>query len=241
MFNLNRHIHGFTLAEVLITLGVIGVVAVMTIPTLIQKTQEQELVNRWFKTYAMLQNAIKLAEEDCGDSSTWTWKTYMNYTNLDTEGSAYACMKPYLKIVSDCPTGGAACFLTKNDDYSFLDNKPASYCNYYGPAVKLISGETICFSGGAPHFIVDLNGTSKPNKLGVDVHYFSFIDLPTRTFLPGFNWGWRDSADNAEYCNAESGWWHDGASCGFWIQRHKNMKYLHMTKEQVKKEWKTYK
>ena len=234
--------NAFTLAEVLITLGIIGVVAAMTIPTLIQKTQEQEMVNRWFKTYAMLQQVIKLAEEDCGDSSTWTWERYHNNNkNPNTEGSAYACMKPYLKISTDCPVGGAGCFLTKNDDYSFLDNKPASYCNYYGPAVKLISGETICWGNGSPHLVVDLNGTSKPNKLGVDVQYFSFIDLPVRTFLPGFNWGWRDFADNAEYCNIESGSWHDGSGCGFWIQRHKNMKYLHMTKTQVKKEWKTYK
>ena len=124
---------------------------------------------------------------------------------------------------------------------SKYDSFTASYCNYYGPAVKLISGETICWGNGSPHLVVDLNGVSKPNKLGVDVQYFSFIDLPVRTFLPGFNWGWRDFADNAEYCNIESGSWHDGSGCGFWIQRHKNMKYLHMTKTQVKKEWKTYK
>lgn len=39
-------IRAFTLAEVLITLGVIGVVAAMTLPTLIQNYQEQEYVNK---------------------------------------------------------------------------------------------------------------------------------------------------------------------------------------------------
>lgn len=33
--------YGFTLAEVLITLGIIGIVAVMTLPTLIQKNKKK--------------------------------------------------------------------------------------------------------------------------------------------------------------------------------------------------------
>ena len=44
----------FTLAEVLITLGIIGVVAAMTIPTLISKYQEKVLENHFKKSYAML-------------------------------------------------------------------------------------------------------------------------------------------------------------------------------------------
>lgn len=45
--------NGFTLAEVLITLGIIGVVAAMTMPTLIQKNQDKELISRIKKTYSM--------------------------------------------------------------------------------------------------------------------------------------------------------------------------------------------
>ena len=49
----------FTLAEVLITLGIIGVVAAMTIPTLMQKTNDKELVSGTLKMGSVLSNALK--------------------------------------------------------------------------------------------------------------------------------------------------------------------------------------
>ena len=237
----------FTLAEVIITLGIIGVVAAMTIPTLIQKYQEKEMVSRWFKAYSMLQQVIKLAEADCGNSSTWTWENFLDTdkTDIDVTGSAYACMKPYLKVVSDCPKGGADCFLTGSRSYSYLDKSNVlGICNYYGPAVKLISGETICFHNGErENLVVDLNGTAPPNRIGIDVHYFSLVDTSTgQSLVPGLGGKWSDRGDSAEGCNMEFAQWRkNGDSCGFWIQRHKNMKYLHMTKAQVQKAWNSYK
>ena len=44
--------NGFTLAEVLITLGIIGVVAAITLPTVIQNYQKQVLVTQLKKMYA---------------------------------------------------------------------------------------------------------------------------------------------------------------------------------------------
>ena len=49
---------GFTLAEVLITLVIIGVIAAMTIPTLINKTNNQEYVSRLIKTYSTLSQGL---------------------------------------------------------------------------------------------------------------------------------------------------------------------------------------
>ena len=48
---------GFTLAEVLITLGIIGVVAAMTMPSLITKYQKQVAVEQYKKIYSILKNA----------------------------------------------------------------------------------------------------------------------------------------------------------------------------------------
>ena len=56
----------FTLAEVLITLGIIGVVAAMTLPTLVTKNRDKELVSRVKKTYSNIQNATLLAQKDYG-------------------------------------------------------------------------------------------------------------------------------------------------------------------------------
>lgn len=57
---------GFTLAEVLITLGVIGIVAALTLPTLVANYKEKELVVKTKKTYSNIANAIILAQQDNG-------------------------------------------------------------------------------------------------------------------------------------------------------------------------------
>jgi prepilin-type N-terminal cleavage/methylation domain-containing protein len=51
---------GFTLAEVLITLGIIGVVAAMTIPTLMQKTNDSELKSGYKKMISVINQAISM-------------------------------------------------------------------------------------------------------------------------------------------------------------------------------------
>ena len=55
---------GFTLAEVLITLGIIGVVAAMTIPTLISKSQQRQHVVAWRKAYSALAQGVRLMQAD---------------------------------------------------------------------------------------------------------------------------------------------------------------------------------
>lgn len=52
----------FTLAEVLITLGIIGIVAAITLPALIQKNNEIELTSRAKKAYSALNQAVKMFE-----------------------------------------------------------------------------------------------------------------------------------------------------------------------------------
>ena len=62
---------GFTLAEVLITLGIIGVVAAMTLPSLIQKNNNRVVETRLQKFYSAFNQAILMAEKDYGDKSYW--------------------------------------------------------------------------------------------------------------------------------------------------------------------------
>ncbi len=58
----------FTLAEVLITLGIIGVVAAMTLPALISLYQKKIVETRLEHTYSLISQALKMAEADYGDS-----------------------------------------------------------------------------------------------------------------------------------------------------------------------------
>lgn len=63
---------GFTLAEVLVTLGVIGVVAAMTLPSVIKHHQQQATVSKVKKFYTTINQAIRQSEAENGSCSTWT-------------------------------------------------------------------------------------------------------------------------------------------------------------------------
>ena len=73
--------NSFTLAEVLITLGIIGVVAALTLPTLIQEHAKKVVETRLAKFYSAINQAITLAEVDYGDREYW----YAKYDDLDTD------------------------------------------------------------------------------------------------------------------------------------------------------------
>ncbi|MBR1753997.1 type II secretion system protein, partial [bacterium] len=53
------YVLGFTLAEVLLTIGILGVVAAMTIPTLMQNSLKKELVSHYLKMNNRLSHALK--------------------------------------------------------------------------------------------------------------------------------------------------------------------------------------
>ena len=73
---------GFTLAEVLITLGIIGIVAAMTMPSLIQNHQKRVTAERLKKMYTTLRTAIDLAELDNGERENWSFATDDEATNF---------------------------------------------------------------------------------------------------------------------------------------------------------------
>ena len=74
----------FTLAEVLITLGIIGVVAAMTLPTLVQNHRNKVVETRLAKFYSTFNNAIRMAEVEYGDRKIWYSDT--GGVDLDEEG-----------------------------------------------------------------------------------------------------------------------------------------------------------
>ena len=91
---------GFTLAEVLITLGIIGVVAAITIPNLINNYKAKQLRTQFFKSYSVISQAIKLMQSDdiSADPRDYTsdnyHKTFAKYINAPT-----ICTKNYIKFL----------------------------------------------------------------------------------------------------------------------------------------------
>ena len=164
----------FTLAEVLVTLGIIGVVSAMTVPTLMQNYQRQSYVTQLHKVYNEFQqgfiqemtekNAINLSEAGLG-----------SVDNIDN------FMKKHFKIVQDCGDTPTPCFA---DNYTSMSGaKSGGVADYvssrlsYDKCYSLASGASVCIStivstredilDGA--LWVDINGKKGPNIGGRDM------------------------------------------------------------------------
>lgn len=96
---------GFTLAEVLITLGIVGVVAAITMPVLVQKYREKVIITKCKKDYAIIMQTLQMAQADFGtpnDNSSLF---------LAGNGDANNLMKLFGKYIS----GAQVCLSTSND------------------------------------------------------------------------------------------------------------------------------
>ena len=87
----------FTLAEVLITLGVLGVVAAMTIPSVIQKQHNLSVENKLKKIYTTMNQAMRMSEIDNGERMYWH---HTLYRRVGIEKYILPYIK-YLKIAED--------------------------------------------------------------------------------------------------------------------------------------------
>ena len=65
--------HAFTLAEVLITIGILGIISALTIPNIIGNYRKKVVVMRLEKLYSILNQAIIYSEAKNGACSTWNW------------------------------------------------------------------------------------------------------------------------------------------------------------------------
>ena len=236
----------FTLAETLITLGIIGVVAAITIPTLIQKYQEKVWTTSFLRVYSILENAYKMAQNEYGTFENWG----DDFVIINKSGSFghrqktngqilyNNVIKPYVKVSDTWLSGSNGCM---PHNYSMLDGtkkgvgQPENWM-YMTPAVALPTGECIILGAGGADFYVDINSKKGPNVLGKDTFRFSFDGTNTVRLKPGpmeLRW-----TDNANYCDrTDNHGWNAGTSCGFWVARHHNMDYLHLPFDEIKKQW----
>ena len=90
------------MAEVLITLGIIGIVAAMTMPTLIQKHKEQETVAKVKKFYSVISQAIMLPRVEPGDFDTLDFAGTTTGSNAQSNTNFANYIKPHLQIIKDC-------------------------------------------------------------------------------------------------------------------------------------------
>ena len=175
----------FTLAEVLITLGIIGVVAALTLPTLIQNHQKQVYVTQLKKAYSTLNNAInKMAVDEGVVDWAQTQCGYQSnaFSVESTEDNPY----PYINPACTNNLAKQMNVLKVEADY-FADCP--EWCvisgGTNGPAIMTADGVTYQFDcSGFGYAYVDVNGIKKgPNKVGRDVFLFG-IDATDNKIIP---------------------------------------------------------
>ena len=185
----------FTLAEVLITLGIIGVVAALTLPTLIQNHQKQVYVTGLKKAYSNIQNAFSKAMLDEGVTE---WKQSECYSNvalydctlmqegkdaniLDNSNNCLNNLQKQFKG-SETTTPDFSTAIFGNCLMAFVTSDGMIY--NIGPGGNWIETSDIYgWNFGVGEFIVDVNGKKGPNKFGRDKFVFE-VDYDKNKIVP---------------------------------------------------------
>lgn len=161
---------GFTLAEVLITLGIIGVVAAITIPNLIANQQKKAIGSQIAEAQSILTQAVKQYTADTDEEGSAEFET-----TLSPQAFAEKYFKPYLKIARICTKMEDSCWKT-GDFYGFYNLDGTKYTDHLEYSYVLNNGMIIGFSKidgtSLMSIIVDVNGQGKRNVLGKDVFVF---------------------------------------------------------------------
>ncbi len=184
-----RRYVAFTLAEVLVTLGVLGVVAAMTMPTLMSSHQKKVYAVQMNKVYNELQQAFLKFRNDKNAVT-------LTEAGLASQADVNQFLKDYFKTVTVCDNLEPPCI--PNTEYknlngaSVLGGGVENVKNWFSNVNcgVLGSGATICIealgnnshvSNGVKwsHILVDTNGMKKPNTGGRDVFFIAYYENGT--------------------------------------------------------------
>lgn len=169
----------FTLAETLITLGIIGIVAAITIPTLITNYQKKVIPTKLKRAISVMNQAYKSAYDDIGEA---TPSEVRNMGGVEYVKKYWA---PYLKISNICDTY-TDCGYKKRTPFKHLDGSIANneVENTKGHVVWFQTAEgfvyTVYYYDAGNGYIadfmyVDITGGGGPNVFGKDLFILSRV------------------------------------------------------------------
>lgn len=226
---------GFTLAETLITIGIIGIVAALTLPTVMTKTQEHQTVLKVKRIYSLLQTIEMKMRSEHGEMNLWTDDSLDFFIQefskhvkiIKTCKDASKCTKSFSStypaiILAD---GTAIGFKRRSPNQSSDTNFHACYTSIR----RTNNGYDIHY-GSCAKIMVDINGKGKPNKNNYDTFEFRFY---TNGVLPNGIKGCTVAAESFEECMNDlhlrpnmQGFEFD-TGCTAWVVQKENMDYLH--------------
>lgn len=218
----------FTLAEVLITLGIIGVVAALTIPTIIKNVGLKETVSKLKETHAVLTSAFNMAVKDNGDPNSWGLSDIFDSTGSLNVLNNFA---PYLKIAKNCGTNNG-CFKDVTVTAYNGNDWDNIYSSNYFSKLKLINGVNVAFLSinstcsttvMCADIFVDINGEKDPNVLGKDTF---LLEMYTNRLVPAGIEGTTTPNNFADACNPSGSYYYMGSGCAAWVIYNENEDYL---------------
>ena len=229
---------GFTLAEVLITLGIIGVVAALTMPSLIAKHQKQVYYTQFRKAASQLENALQRYEFDHGclgnliacrdDNNIGSYiginnfiddfSKYFNVTQLINDDNYQEICANYDKTIIRDAYSEMGSEICKNDIGNDAPINTTAFITADGTLYTFARDDG---AGGGNW--VDINGPSKgPNKIGRDIFIFYLA------YLDKIYWGgdkrleWNQLENNMEKCEPEN---YDAYGCAAKLLQEGKMNY----------------
>lgn len=187
----------FTLAEVLIVLGIIGIIAEMTIPTLMNNVQNQVFRTAYKKAYSMAAQALLQcsADNSCVERTGWT-----DATNNTTNWNAFMSKFKVIKYCDGSSTPLSGCWDTTGEQYNNSTspvNANPSFVDASG--MVWVQGSSTGFSVITGDVFVDTNGFKRPNKFGQDRFRIFFVTADGSIGTPGLPIKVKPDSDYTSY------------------------------------------
>lgn len=215
----------FTMSEILITLGIIGIIAALTLSSIINNAQERQFHSKFRKAYSQFAQANQRIYYEDGEN-------FVKRNWLDI-GIFYCKLVKQMKVIKS----GINCNIQSNiekiynsqltsvsrkslwhTDNSWYDKQknPRALANEFYKSLSFITNDEVLYMlmySNLDVVVVDVNGYKKPNMIGKDIYYFcispnSYIPTFYGCKVPGSqNWGETIYSTNyKQSCESGMGW-----------------------------------
>ncbi|RAI12860.1 MAG: hypothetical protein DKM24_00200 [Candidatus Melainabacteria bacterium] len=181
----------FTLAETLVVMGIIGVVAALTIPNLSSSTANKENVARVQKAYSTINEAFERVQAEYGNIQRWPLRDFGWNGNNDTDFFANR-MSEYLKVSKNCARNANQGCMASSVKYLNGTSTTSGYSAVTDAdtsAYKMIladgTGLAIQVVSGSIFMNVDIDGPRKGSgTIGKDWFRFVYDASSTKKVIP---------------------------------------------------------
>lgn len=224
---------GFTLAEVLITLGIIGVVAAITVPAVMVHNREVENTTKLKKIYSTITQAYTRAVTEFGTPEHWDLKAQNSPEGAE---NIKKILSPYFTVKPDNLDGDVwrddnTILLNKSTGPNIGANEGGKYStfavvdgmslafNVENKDCEGVFGENRALQHVCATFTVDVNGSKLPNQFGYDIFKFYI----TKYGIQPYGTQADETTPFETNCTLDS----DGYGCTAWVVFRSNMDYLH--------------